>query len=242
LLVALSAYLVLVALTVVILLAPPVKAWMGQIVVQVSFPETVTRLGYTSPAGMSRPIPVFTHTGAILVYAGVISFFIYQREGLYRGGAAGRILGGTLRAMLPSSLGIVEMVAMAAIMQQGGMTEALAQGLASAAGAFFPLVAPWIGAVGAFMTGSNTNSNVVFAGLQMRTAELLGCNLSVILAAQTAGAALASVAAPTKVVVGASTAGMAGKEGEVLRALSVYTAVLVLSVSLMAGLGVLLVK
>ncbi|MFZ5821626.1 MAG: L-lactate permease [Chloroflexota bacterium] len=242
LLVALSAYLVLVALTVVILLVPPVKAWMGQVVVQIPFPETVTRLGYASPAGMSHPMPVFTHTGAILVYAGVISFFIYEREGLYRGGAAGRILGGTLRAMLPSSLGIVEMVAMAAIMQQGGMTEALAQGLASAAGAFFPLVAPWIGAVGAFMTGSNTNSNVVFAGLQMRTAELLGCNLPVILAAQTAGAALASVAAPTKVVVGASTAGMAGKEGEVLRALSVYTAVLVLSVSLMAGLGVLLVK
>jgi len=242
LLVALSAYLVLVALTVFILLIPPVKAWMGQVVVQIPFPETVTRLGYVSPAGMSRPMPVFTHTGAILVYAGVISFFIYQREGLYRGGAAGRILGGTLRAMLPSSLGIVEMVAMAAIMQQGGMTEALAQGLASAAGAFFPFVAPWIGAVGAFMTGSNTNSNVVFAGLQMRTAELLGCNLPVILAAQTAGAALASVAAPTKVVVGASTAGMAGKEGEVLRALAVYTALLVLSVSLMAGLGVLLVK
>lgn len=240
LLIALSAYLVLVFLTIAILLIPPVKDWMGQTVIQLSFPETVTRLGYASPAGVSRPIPVFTHTGAILVYAGFISFIIYQRQGFYRGGAAGRILVGTLRAMLPSSLGIVEMVAMATIMQQSGMTEALAQGLATAAGRLFPLVAPWIGAVGAFMTGSNTNSNVVFAGLQLRTAQILAYNAPLILAAQTAGAALASVAAPTKVVVGASTAGMAGKEGEVLRALLGYTATLVLLISLLAGLGTLL--
>ncbi len=59
-------------------------------------------------------------------------------------------------------------------MQHAGMTETLAQGLADATGRFFPVVSPWIGALGAFMTGSNTNSNVVFSALQMRTAELLG--------------------------------------------------------------------
>jgi L-lactate permease len=40
--------------------------------------------------------------------------------------------------------------------------------------------------------------------------------------------------APTKVVVGASTAGMAGKEGEVMRHLLVYTGLLVLLISLLA--------
>lgn len=84
------------------------------------------------------------------------------------------------------------------------------------------------------MTGSNTNSNVVFGGLQLRTAEILAYSTPIILAAQTAGAALASVMAPTKVVVGASTAGMAGKEGEVMRQLLVYTGLLVLLISLLA--------
>lgn len=87
------------------------------------------------------------------------------------------------------------------------------------------------------MTGSNTNSNVVFGALQLRTAELLGYSAALILAAQTAGAAVASIMAPTKVVVGASTAGLAGREGDILRKLIGYTCVLVLFVSLLAMLG-----
>ena len=100
-------------------------------------------------------------------------------------------------------------------------------------------MAPWIGALGAFITGSNTNSNVVFSALQLRTAELLGYPVTVILAGQTAGAALASVLAPTKIVVGASTAGMAGREGEVLRKLAGYVVPLVALISILTVLGVL---
>jgi lactate permease len=130
------------------------------------------------------------------------------------------------------------MIAMALIMEHVGMTELLARGLAQGTGAWFPWFSPWIGAIGAFMTGSNTNSNVVFGALQLQTARLLGLPISLILAAQTAGAALASVAAPAKVVVGASTAGMAGKEGEVMRKLALYTLLLVLLISLLAGVSI----
>lgn len=240
LLLALSAYIVLVVFTVLILLVPPIKNWLGQVTIQVQFPETVTALGYFSPAGTNRPIHIFTHAGAILVYTALISFVIYRRAGLYEEGAGKIILQTTARGMLSSSLSIALMVAMATMMEQSGMTEALAQGLADAVGKAFPLIAPWIGGIGAFMTGSNTNSNVVFAGLQMRTAELLAYGVPAILAGQTAGAAVASVAAPAKVVVGASTAGMVGKEGDVLRALVGYTALLVMFISLLTGLAILL--
>jgi lactate permease len=137
--------------------------------------------------------------------------------------------------VMSSSVSIASMVALAVIMEHAGMTSALAEGLANGMGSLFPLVAPWIGALGAFMTGSNTNSNVVFGALQLRTAQLLGFPAAIILAAQTAGAGLASVMAPTKVVVGASTAGMAGREGEVMRKLVVYTGLLVLLVSLLTA-------
>ena len=89
------------------------------------------------------------------------------------------------------------------------------------------------------MTGSNTNSNVVFAALQMRTAELLGYSVAIILAAQTSGGALGSVIAPTKVVVGASTGGMAGREGEIMRKMLVYTGILVSMMSILAVIGVI---
>ena len=237
---ALSAYIVLTFFTVIILLIPPVKDWLGQIFLQIQFPETVTSLGYVNPTSTNRPIRIFTHAGAILVYTSLVSFFIYRRAGLYEPDAGKSILRATVKGMMSSSLSIALMVAMATMMQASGMTEALAQGLADAVGGAFPLISPWIGASGAFMTGSNTNSNVVFAGLQMRTAELLAYSVPTILAGQTAGAAVASVAAPTKLVVGASTAGMAGKEGDVLRALIGYTALLVMFISLLTGLANLL--
>ena len=90
------------------------------------------------------------------------------------------------------------------------------------------------------MTGSNTNSNVVFAMMQRRTAEILGRNVPLILAAQTSGAAVGSVVAPTKIVVGASTAGMAGNEGAVMRRLFPPIALLIalLSVLTIILLGV----
>jgi len=237
---ALSAYLILVLFTVIILLIPPINNFFGQVSIKIQFPETVTAMGYVTPTGTNRPIRIFTHAGAILVYTSLASFLVYRSAKLYRPGAARSILRGTLKSMISSSLSIALMVAMASTMQASGMTEALAQGLADAVGKAFPLIAPWIGAIGAFMTGSNTNSNVVFAGLQMRTAELLTYSLAAILAGQTAGASVGSVAAPTKVVVGASTAGMAGNEGDVLRALISYTSILVLFISLLTGLANLL--
>jgi lactate permease len=237
--IALSGYIVLIAITLGIQLIPGVRGTLGQVVFSLDFPDVVTTTGYVTEAGAGRQIPLFRHAGAILFYASVIAYFIYRAAGWYKVGAPGRIVGGTVKKMLSSSVGIASMVAMAAVMQHAGMTETLAQGLAEGTGQFFPVVSPWIGALGAFMTGSNTNSNVVFAALQMRTAELLGYSVAIILAAQTSGGALGSVIAPTKVVVGASTGGMAGREGEIMRKLLVYTGLLVALMSVLAVIGVM---
>ena len=241
LIIALSAYLVLIFITVSILLLPsvnPLKDSLGQIAIKIHFPETITELGYLSPAGTNKPIYIFKHAGAILLYASAAAFVIYKRAGYYVEGVGKKILNDTIRKMVSSSLSIALMVAMAVVMQQSGMTEALAQGLADSVGAAYPLVASWIGAIGSFITGSNTNSNVIFAALQMRTAELLGLSVPIILAAQTSGAALASVVAPAKLIVGASTAGMEGKEGEVMRAVIGYGGGLVLFIGLLTVLAI----
>ncbi len=240
LLVALSGYAALIAVTLVIQVIPAVKSFLGQVVIKVQFPEVRTDLGYITPAGLGRTIPIFRHAGTSLIYTALLAYAVYGRAGLYKPGAAWRILNGTLKRVMSSSVSIASMVAMATIMENAGMTDTLARGLAEGMGMAFPLVSPWIGALGAFMTGSNTNSNVVFGALQLRTAELLRYPVAVILAAQTSGAGLASVMAPTKVVVGASTAGMAGQEGEVMRKLLIYTGLLVVLISLLAGLFAIL--
>lgn len=230
-LVVLAGYLALIGITLMIQLIEPVRTFLGGWVIRVPFPEMRTALDYATPAGYGRQIPLFRHAGAILGYAALVAYWIYRRAGMYQPGAAKRIVVGTVRRVMSSSLGIASMVAMAVVMSHSGMTDVLAQGLAQAVGPFFPLASPWIGALGAFMTGSNTNSNVVFALLQQRTAELLGYSLPLILAAQTTGGAVGSVIAPTKIVVGASTAGMAGEEGTVLRSLLPYIGLLILGIA-----------
>ncbi|HHH82403.1 MAG TPA: L-lactate permease [Chloroflexi bacterium] len=234
---ALSGYLALVAITLVVQLTPAIRSALEVITLRVPFPELVTQRGYVTPAGYGRQIPLLRHAGALLAYSSLCAYAIYRLAGRYSPGALRRIAESTLRRMLPSSLGIAAMVAMAVVMAHAGMTDALAHALARGAGKLFPLASPWIGALGAFMTGSNTNSNVVFALLQLRTAELLGLSLPIILAAQTAGGAIGSVAAPTKIVVGASTTGAAGQEGRILGKLLGYVAALLAILSLAAWIS-----
>jgi lactate permease len=238
LMIALSGYAILIVVILIVSLVPQIKLLLNQVVLQVSFPEVSTNLGFVTSAGVGRKISVFGHTGVVLLYASIMAYFVYLKAGKYRAGALRKILTGTFWRVLSSSVSILSMVTMAVVMENAGMTETLAKGLAESLGEIYPFIAPWIGALGAFMTGSNTNSNVVFGGLQLQTALLLGYPAAIILAAQTAGASLASVMAPTKVVVGASTAGMAGREGDVMRKLIIYTGSLVLLVSLLTAIAV----
>lgn len=236
--VALSGYAILIVITLIVLLIPTVKHWLGGVVIQVSIPELSTGLGYINKAAGTKPISLLNHAGAVLLYAALAAYLVYNIAGRYSTGAFRKILKGTVKRVWSPSLSIILMLCMATVMEFSGMTEALARGLANLAGNLFPFVAPWIGAMGAFMTGSNTNSNVVFAVLQLRTAQLLSISAVIILAGQTAGAGLASVVAPAKIVVGTSTADLAGREGEVMRKMLPYIVILVLLTSLITALGI----
>lgn len=78
------------------------------------------------------------------------------------------------------------------------------------------------------MTSSSTSSNVLFSDLQSTVADLRELPQSTILAAQSAGGAIGNAVAPTNLVLGASTAGIKGQEGEVLRQAMPWTVVTVL--------------
>lgn len=237
LLIALSGYLVLVAVILLVQVYPPMKQLLGKIILSFDFPEISTSSGllrntpFISSAGSGRKISLFNHTGMVLFYTSVFAYLVYRWLGCYSPDSIQRISSGTLKSVLSPSVSITSMITMAVIMEIVGMTDILARGMAGSVGALFPIISPWIGALGAFITGSNTNSNVLFAGLQMQTALLLQLNKTIILAAQTAGGALASVLAPTKIIVGASTARMAGREGEIMRSLVPYIGFLILLIS-----------
>ena len=241
LLISVAGYGVLVALTLLIQLTPSIRTFLGQVKLGLTFPETITSLGYVVPGGPGRQLYILRHAGTILLVSSLISFAIFKRAGWYQDGAFRRILRSTGSRVIGSSVGITSIVMMAVIMQHAGMTETLARTFSNTIGWIYPGVAPWLGALGAVMTGSNANSNLVFSALQLRTAEFLGLPVAIILAAQTTGGALGSVAAPTKVIVGASTAGLEGKEGEILRKLLPAICVLLLTISIITLAAVYLI-
>jgi lactate permease len=100
-------------------------------------------------------------------------------------------------------------------------------------------VSPLVGILGAFATGSNNNSNVLFAPLQKSAALLLAIDPRLLISAQTAGGALGSMLAPAKIIVGCSTVGLNGREGEVLRKTLAYGLVIGLC---LGGLAWVLVR
>ena len=214
---ALAPYLFLVVLVTAAELYSPLHELLNTVVIRIRFPELRTAYGWVTEAGTGRTISIFGHAGALLAYTSAIGYLLYRRTGHYSEGVLRKIAANTLRSAVPSSIGIASLVGMALIMDHSGMTRFLAQGISRSVGAAFPLFSPLIGVLGAFMTGSNTNSNVIFALLQKQAAELIGVSVSIILGAQTTGGSLGSMLAPAKIIVGCSTAGLAGREGEVLK-------------------------
>lgn len=234
---AFSAYTVLVVLAFAINLITPVRELLDRASFNLTFPALSTAMGFTTQAGPGREISLLNHPGAILIYSSLIAYWIYARAGLYQPGARQRIANRVMKGAVASSLGIVSMVGLAVVMSHSGMTNILAEGLSQSFGrTAYPLIAPVIGAIGAFITGSNNNSNVLFAVLQMRTAELLQLSVPLILAAQTAGGSLGSIMAPAKVIVGCSTVGLAEREGEVVGKVILYGMAPIVLVSVLAFL------
>jgi len=235
---ALAPYLLLILVVSAAELWPWLHGMLNQIKIQVQFPDVQTSYGWVTEAGPGRSISVFGHAGALLAYVSLVFFAVYSWTGHYAAGVGRRVVQRTVRSAIPSSIGIGTMVGMAVAMDHAGMTYILAEGLGKAAGSFYPLVAPFIGLLGAFMTGSNTNSNVVFAPLQQQAAQLLGISVAVILAAQTTGGALGSMLAPAKLIVGCSTAGLEGQEGSVLKKTLVPGLIIAAVIGLLAWLAI----
>jgi lactate permease len=218
---AFAPYVLLVVIILSAELISPVKQFLNShAVISHQFPELVTARGWITPAGKGRTIAVLGHAGALLTYASLAAYGLYRLRGYYRPGAERRIAQGVVKRALRSSLGTAAMVGMAATMEHAGMTYLLADGIAKVAGRAFPLVSPFIGALGAFMTGSNTNSNVVFGNLQQSVAMIIGVSPLVIIAAQMAGGSIGSAFAPAKIIVGCST--VRAEEAPVLRAVMRY--------------------
>jgi lactate permease len=97
------------------------------------------------------------------------------------------------------------------------MPIALADGVAAAAGSAWPFFAPFIGGLGAFVAGSNTVSNMMFALFQFGVGQRIAVDPTWIVALQAVGGAAGNMICVHNVVAASAVVGLIGREGVVIR-------------------------
>ncbi|MDH4077500.1 MAG: L-lactate permease [Acidimicrobiia bacterium] len=198
---ALSPYLVLVGLVGVTRLVAPVRGALQRI-----------ELKWELVGGFSGAVQPLYHP-AVLLVAAFLGACIACRATLVEAVAASRHAAGQLSKAMA---GLVSVLFVARLMSHAAMTEELAAA-ASHAGRAWPLLAPSVGALGTFVTGSATSSNVLFTEFQETTATAGGLDVVPVLGAQGFGAAVGNMICPHNIVAASATVGLRGQEGAVLR-------------------------
>ncbi len=211
-------YYVLTLITVVCLMIPAVNGFLNQWRLGLAFPETVTRYGYvTAGEGCFSPLRPLTYAGTFLAVSAVVSCVYYGRAGYLDLAGIKQAAVRTGRKCKAPTIAILCFIIMSKYMSSSGQIYILSQGIVSVLGKYYVIVAPIFGILGTFITSSNMSSNILLGNFQMTAAGFLGIRPAVTLALQTVGGVLGTAFSPGCVIMGISTTGMAGGEGQILR-------------------------
>tara|TARA_Y100001980_G_C14556920_1_gene353986 strand:- start:116915 stop:118609 length:1695 start_codon:yes stop_codon:yes gene_type:complete len=159
--------------------------------------------------------------GTILIFAGIVVIFLHKMNGT----AVRLAFSESARMIIAAGFVLIFTIPMVRIYINSGMNPlglegmpiVMADWVASNVGKVYPFFAPSVGALGAFIAGSNTVSNLMFSLFQFGVANQLMVPTTLVVALQAVGAAAGNMIAIHNVVAASATVGMLGKEGLVLR-------------------------
>ncbi|MFQ5971926.1 MAG: L-lactate permease [Alphaproteobacteria bacterium] len=179
-------------------------------------------------------MPLFL-PGTVFVIVVVVTFALHRMSPAMIRGSFGKSVG----MLAGSAVALCTSVPMVRVFINSGVNRSgldsmpleLAELMADAAGGVWPLVAPYVGALGSFISGSATFSNLMFSLFQFSVAEQIGVLPNIVLGAQILGANAGNMICVVNVVAAASVVRLLGQEGSILR----YTLVPSLSYCLLAG-------
>lgn len=192
--------------------------------------KSLSKISTTVKIYHSYTFAWINNPGSLIIIAGIIG-------GLIQGAKFGEILGilgKTAKQMTKSAATIVAIVALAKVMSYSGMIKSIAVVLVAVTGHGYPVIAPIIGAIGTFVTGSDTSANILFGPLQVEAAKTLGLNPYWLAAANTGGATAGKMISPQSIAVATAATGLVGAEGRILSATLKFCVVYVIILGIMA--------
>ena len=178
-------------------------------------------------------LPIASTPGTAIFVAALVSAFVLPGMGLRKALAC---LVQTVRGLGGTILTVCLVLATAFVMNASGMSVTLGSAFA-ATGALFPLVSPLLGWLGVLVTGSDTSSNALFGALQRTTADRLGMNPALLVAANASGGVAGKMVSPQSIAVATASTGLVGQEGRLFRSTVAHS----LAMALIIG-GITLVQ
>jgi len=208
-------YVFIVLLLVLTRTIDPITAWLRS-------PEMTIAFRDLFGSGINTSVQVLYLPGTILILASIFVFFLHRMSAREYGQAL-KSSATTMLAAAPALLIAVPMVQVflnSASERFASMPIVLAEGVSAVTGQAWPLFSPLIGAIGAFVAGSNTISNMMFSLFQFSTAEQIGLGAggaAVVVALQAVGGAAGNMICVHNVVAASATVGLVDREGEIIR-------------------------
>ncbi len=198
-------------------------------------------------AGISASIQPLYLPGGILVFVSLVAV-LSQTRSL---SAFVPAVAESSRTLLGAGFVLMFTVPMVRIFINSGVNEAdlasmpvmAAKVAADLVGDFFPAISGVIGALGAFIAGSNTVSNMMLSQFQFEVAQTLSVSTAMVVALQAVGAAAGNMIAIHNVVAASATVGLLGREGTTLRKTALPTLYYLVAIGIIGmiaiyGLGI----
>ncbi|WP_195201868.1 L-lactate permease [Bacillus paralicheniformis] len=128
----------------------------------------------------------------------------------------GAVFTESLKELGKPILTIASVVGFAYVTNSSGMSTTLGMSLAMT-GSMFAFFSPVLGWLGVFITGSDTSANLLFGSLQKVTAQSVGMEPVLSVAANSSGGVTGKMISPQSIAVACAAVGLAGKESDLLR-------------------------
>ncbi|MBB5182917.1 L-lactate permease [Catenisphaera adipataccumulans] len=146
-------------------------------------------------------------------------------------------LGATIKQMSETMITMLCVLGCAKIMGYSGMIADIAAFAIAVTGSFYPFFAPWIGALGTFVTGSGTNSGVLFGAVQKHAADTLKLDPYWVVALNSLGVAAGKMLSPQSIAIALSSVDAKGQDSKLLSMIMPYGIVFLIIMSFIAYFG-----
>lgn len=133
-----------------------------------------------------------------------------------------KVLKDTIKQMSKTIITMISVLCCAKVMGYSGMISCIATFFVTTLSSYYPLVAPLIGCIGTFVTGSGTSSSVLFGNVQLQAAQAIDANPYWLVAANSLGVGAGKMISPQSIAIGCAAVDLKGKDGEILSNIMKY--------------------